>query len=89
MNKNIAILVGGESVERTISIKSGENFFENLDTTKYSGFLILVNNLDDDFFCLKNQIKIDKSDFSLEKNGKKISHFFQTILTFFGNYLFI
>ena len=72
MNKNIAILVGGESVERTISIKSGENFFENLDTTKYSGYLILVNNLDDDFFCLKNQIKIDKSDFSIEKNGKKI-----------------
>ena len=35
-------------------------------------YLILVNNLDDDFFCLKNQIKIDKSDFSLEKNGKKI-----------------
>lgn len=72
MNKNIAILVGGESVERTISIKSGENFFENLDTTKYSGYLILVNNLDDDFFCLKNQIKINKSDFSLKKNGKKI-----------------
>ena len=72
MNKNIAILVGGESVERTISIKSGENFFENLETTKYSGYLILVNNLDDNFYCLKDQIKIDKSDFSLEKNGEKI-----------------
>jgi D-alanine-D-alanine ligase len=83
LNKNIAILVGGESVERTISIKSGENFFENLDTKKYSGYLILVNNLDDDFYCLKDQIKIDKSDFSLEKNGEKIQ-FDATVILIHG-----
>jgi D-alanine-D-alanine ligase-like ATP-grasp enzyme len=29
--KNIAILMGGDSVERKISIKSGEYFYSNLN----------------------------------------------------------
>ena len=43
VKNNIAILIGGESAEQDISKKSGVNFNTNLNTKKYSGYLILVS----------------------------------------------
>jgi len=72
VKKNIAILIGGESAEQDISKKSGVNFYTNLNTTKYSGYLILVSKKSWKVINTEPQKKIEKKDFSFEKNGKKI-----------------
>ncbi len=73
MKKNIAILVGGNSVEKNISIKSGENFYKNLSTQKYSGYLILFQENEWNVINNKPYTKVDKKDFSFFKNEKKIT----------------
>ena len=78
MKKNIAILVGGNSVEKNISVKSGENFYRNLSTQKYSSYLILAQENE---WCIINKKpykKIDKKDFSFFENEKKIT--FDTVI---------
>ena len=72
MKKNIAILVGGNSEEKKISIKSGENFINNLDPDKYSGYLIIIKDKNADFINKKTLEKLNKKDFSLNQKGKKI-----------------
>ena len=72
MKKNIAILVGGNSEEKKISIKSGKNFINNLDTEKYSGYLIIIKDKNADFINKKTLEKLDKKDFSINQKGKKI-----------------
>lgn len=73
MKKKIAILIGGESVERNISIKSGENFYRNLDTQKYSGYLILLKKNEWNLINTKEYKKIDEKNFSFIENGQKIT----------------
>lgn len=72
MKKKIAILIGGDSVEKNISINSGENFYKNLDTQKYSGYLILFKKNEWNLINTKDHKKIDKKDFSFIENGQKI-----------------
>jgi len=73
LKKKIAILIGGESVERNISIKSGENFYRNLDTQKYSGYLILLKKNEWNLINTKEYKKIDEKNFSFIENGQKIT----------------
>ena len=71
--KNIAIIMGGYSSEYKISLTSGNVVFNNLDKTKFIGFRIhifkekwvYVDQNEFEFF-------IDKNDFSVTVNGKKI-----------------
>ena len=42
MIKNVAVLMGGFSSEKDISIKSGEVIFNNIDRSKYNPFKIIV-----------------------------------------------
>lgn len=72
MKKNIAILVGGDSIENKISVKSGENFYKNLNTKKYSGYLILAEKHEWNVINTKTYKKIHKKDFSFIKNGQKV-----------------
>jgi len=71
--KNIAILVGGDSVEKKISIKSGKYFYSKLDKKKYTGYIILVSKKSWQIINLKTEKKIKINDFSLNENGKKIT----------------
>ena len=71
--KNIAILTGGDSAERVISLKSGQVVRENLPSDRYRTFLIDIQKAD--WRDLDSGISIDKNDFSLRlANGEKI-HF--------------
>ena len=74
MKKNIAIIMGGYSSEYEISLKSGQVVFETLDSNKYNAFRIHIFknkwvyvDMDD------NEFPIDKNDFSLIIDGKKIT----------------
>ncbi|MCC6282419.1 MAG: D-alanine--D-alanine ligase [Saprospiraceae bacterium] len=65
--KNIAILTGGDSAERVISLKSGQVVRDNLPTDRYRTFLIDIQQ--SDWKDLDSGIPIDKNDFSLTLPG--------------------
>ena len=74
MKKNIAIVMGGYSSEKNISIKSGNVVFTHLNKEKYTVFRVLILAekwvaLDDD----SNEYGINKNDFSFVLNDKKIT----------------
>lgn len=70
--KNIAILTGGDSEERVISLKSGQVVREHLPADRYRSFLIDIQKAD--WRDIDSDTPIDKNDFSLTLDGEKI-HF--------------
>lgn len=72
MKKNIAIVMGGNSTESKISIKSGTVVYNYLDNTKYEPYFVKITG--NDWVVLKNNrsFTIDKSDFSFDFNGFKL-----------------
>jgi len=73
MKKNIAILAGGDSSEWVISLKSAEQVKNVLDDQLYNKFMIVIRGTE---WILKDDlgdIKINKDDFSVIKNGAKIN----------------
>lgn len=70
--KNIAILTGGDSEERVISLKSGQVVRAQLPKADYRSFLIDIQKAD--WRDIDSGVQVDKNDFSLMSNGKKI-HF--------------
>ncbi len=73
MKKNIAVIMGGYSSEKEISIKSGEVVVHHLDRDKYQVFPIYI--LSEKWYAKMGttEISIDKSDFSILYNNKKIT----------------
>ncbi|MBU3821123.1 D-alanine--D-alanine ligase [Flavobacteriaceae bacterium XHP0103] len=74
MKKNIAIIMGGFSSEYKISLISGNVVYETLNASKYSAYRIHIFRdkwvyVDDN----ENEFPIDKNDFSVTVNGKKIT----------------
>jgi D-alanine-D-alanine ligase len=74
MKKRIALVTGGFSGEAVISYKSAITIDKNLDREKFDVYKIDVN-LSGWFYELPDGSKtaIDKNDFSLSINGKKIN----------------
>jgi len=70
---NIAVVMGGYSNEKEISIKSGQLIINNLDKNNYQIFEvhILLNNWK--VIYNKQEFPINKADFSCEINGNKIT----------------
>jgi D-alanine-D-alanine ligase len=72
--KNVAIICGGNSGEKVISIQSAQFVKENLNSEKYIGFKIVIDHADWHFLDENNELhQINKHDFSLEYQGKKIN----------------
>ena len=73
MKKNIAVIMGGFSKEANISLKSGSIVAQNLDSSKYNIYSIHI--LPNKWVGIidKKEYNIDKSDFSLLVNDKKIT----------------
>ncbi len=69
---NIAIIAGGDSGEYTISMKSGKQVELNLDREKYIPFLIEIRSSDWFYHFKEEKIPVDKNDFSIRLDGKKI-----------------
>lgn len=75
MKKNIAIIMGGYSSEYDISIKSGNVVNKFLDNSKFNAYRIIISKEKWVYVDLENnESPIDKSDFSITVEGKKI-HF--------------
>lgn len=70
---NIALLAGGDSSEREISLQSAARVTDLLDKTKYNIFVIDVEGRSWKFTdSEENAFQVDKNDFSLTFNGDKI-----------------
>lgn len=68
--KNIAILTGGDSEERVISLKSGQVVYDNLPKDCYRCRMIDIQHAD--WRDLESGTPVDKNDFSLTIDGEKI-----------------
>ena len=68
--KNIAVLAGGYTSERQISLNSGNQIYMNLDRELYNPYLIDVRK--EGFFCMLGgkEYKVDINSFSADIEGK-------------------
>jgi len=70
--KNIAIIEGGYSHEKVISLKSAETVFKNIDTEKYYPIKVRIDEEGWLAYYNGEQIEINRNDFSFITGGKKI-----------------
>ena len=82
--KNIAVFAGGNSSEYEVSIKSGNNIFDQVDETRYNKYLVILKGRDWHVQIGDEAYPVDKNDFSFTRNGEKIMFDFAYI-TIHGN----
>jgi D-alanine-D-alanine ligase len=73
MKKTIALLTGGTTGEWVVSVKSAATIAQNIDTDKYEVYKIMLTE-HNWFYEPADSVKIeiDRNDFSLTMNGRKI-----------------
>ena len=69
---NVAIVAGGDSGEFGISMKSGKQVLSHIDREKFYPFLIVIRGKNWNCTVDRKKIPIDKNDFSITIDGKKI-----------------
>lgn len=76
---NVAVLAGGFSSERVISVKSASQIEKWLDKSKYNVFVIDVDR--EKWFLKDNEsVWVNKNDFSIQLDGKHIKFDFAYII---------
>ncbi len=69
--KKVAVIEGGYSKEKAISIKSAKTVFDNLDRTKLNPTRVLIDKNEWAAYDEEGRYTIDKNDFSYTKNEIK------------------
>ena len=69
--KKVAVIEGGYSREKSISVKSAQTVFENLDRAKFDPIRVLIDKNEWTAYDDDGRYSIDKNDFSFIKNGTK------------------
>jgi D-alanine-D-alanine ligase len=69
--KNIALVAGGYSGEKIVSLRSADVVEENLDKNKFKVFKIVIDE-SDWYYAENKDVKVDKNDFSITVNSEKI-----------------
>jgi D-alanine-D-alanine ligase len=70
--KKIAVLSGGVSSERVISIKTAKQLSEALDKNKFKTYIADIGKTSWNIIFNDNKYAIDKNDFSVIINGEKL-----------------
>jgi D-alanine-D-alanine ligase len=71
--KNIAIVIGGDSSEYVVSLKSGANVFQAIDRMKFIPWMISIRNGEWKVLAEEKELAaVDRGDFSLTLHGQKI-----------------
>ena len=78
--KKIAVIEGGYSLEKAVSLKSSSTIFENLDRSKFIPTKVLIDKKDWVAYDNDGEYFIDKNDFSYTKNGVKHNFDFAFII---------
>jgi D-alanine-D-alanine ligase len=76
---NIALLAGGFTGEYEVSINSAKNIADNLNKDKFNVYTVLITHDGWFYESAGGNVAIDKNDFSLSLNGKKIKFDFAFI----------
>jgi D-alanine-D-alanine ligase len=77
--KNIALLAGGFTGEYEVSVNSAQNIAANLDVNKFKVYTIFITRDSWFYESDKENIAVDKNDFSLALDGQKIKFDFAFI----------
>jgi len=72
MKKNIALLLGGDSAEAVISVKSASHILQYLDDTLYEVFPIKITGTSWTYIHENIPVEVDKNDFSIAIDGRRI-----------------
>ena len=75
--KNIAVVMGGYSAERVISLKSGKVVAKNLQSDEFSTYIVVIDRNDWKLVTDNKEYRINKEDFSTTING--INIFFDAV----------
>ena len=70
--KNIAVVMGGFSAEKVISLKSGRVALNFLDKDKYNALAVIIDNEGWRLEKNRKSYPINKSDFSVNIDNEKI-----------------
>ena len=70
--KKVAVIEGGYSSEKAISVKSAKTVFDNLDRTKFAPTRVLIDENEWAAYDDEGRYPIDKNDFSFVKNDLKV-----------------
>ncbi len=75
MKRRLAIITGGNSSEKVISIKSADTIFQNINTLQYDAYLVEIDGAAWQVVMSENErVAVDKNDFSFTTNNSK-NHF--------------
>ncbi len=81
MKLNIALMAGGNSSEREVSLRSAQNVEQSLDTGKYNVYKIDLHGRSWSYEAPGGRRhEVDKNDFSLTVDGKRIALDYALIL---------
>ena len=69
--KRVAVIEGGYSSEKEVSVKSAQTVFDNLDRTKFEPIKVLIDENEWTAYDDLGRYPINKNDFSFTKNGSK------------------
>ena len=78
--KKAAVIEGGYSKEKAISIKSAKTVFDNLDRNKFEPTRVLIDENEWTAYDKEGRYPIDKNDFSFIKNKLKVQFEYAFIL---------
>ena len=81
--KKVAVIEGGYSSEKAVSIKSAQTIFDNLDRSKFDPTRVLIDENEWTAYDDDGRYPIDKNDFSFTKNGTK-QHFEYAFIVIHG-----
>ena len=68
----VAVIEGGYSKEKAISVKSAQTVFDNLNRTRFAPTRVLIDENEWTAYDNEGRYSIDKNDFSFIKNNLKV-----------------
>ena len=72
MKRNIAVIAGGNSSEREVSLRSANTVLEHLDKELYNPYLVEIKGNSMTVITDYTNIPVDLNDFSFSKDGEKV-----------------
>lgn len=79
MKRNVAVIAGGYSHEKIVSMKSVETLLSHLDSVKYNLFKVIIDSQGWNVEFQGASYAIDKNDFSVKIEGEKVKFDFAFI----------
>lgn len=80
MKRNIAVIAGGNSSEREVSLRSANTVLEHLDKELYNPYLVEIKGNSMTVITNGTNTPVDLNDFSFSKDGEKVNFHYAYII---------